>query len=405
MRTARIAGVLLILGPLLVAPPAHAAGNVVAFAAPAPGQAGLAVGFDAAGALRVVSCAAPGCAIERGREVPFPAELRPAIANAQFSVVGIGEGRRAVVVSLTESAPTRAWSAVLAGALGAGEPSLVFAGYTGFTAGEDGMRRGKRVDISPPDESGARRIVIGDIQEDLSLCGRPAVLAPQLLASADLKLHPAKVQRLSIEERERARQVDAVRLSPGAAPGTPVGVLRAIAATSAIGSPGALTDGNPETTWAENRGGSGRGEFVLLNAPPELPISGLNVQIRPAAATLEHGAAPREFWIASARDLVHVTMPEDAWKHPGASYGVKLEPPLQGDCLALVTESAFDESAPARVTFAEISPQTEFDSASVPALVAALAGGGERAQAAEAVLRAIGQPGFERGRGRLRLPR
>ena len=87
-------------------------------------------------------------------------------------------------------------------------------------------------------------------------------------------------------------------------------------------------------------------------------------------------------------------MPEDAWKFPGAHYSVKLEPPLQGDCLALVTESAFDENPKARVTFAELSARTEFDAASVSALVAALAGGGERAQAAAAVLRALGQPGL-----------
>lgn len=369
--------------------------GVVAFAQPGAGQAGMAVGFDAAGALRAVSCAAPGCSIERGQEVAFPAELRPAISNAQFSVVGIGDGRRAIVVAVSDAKSARSWSAVLVGSLGAGEPSLVFSGFTGFTAGEDGTRRGKRVDISPADENGARRIVVGDVQEDLSLCGRPALLAPQLLASSDLKLHPAKVQRLTIEERERARTVTAVRVAATDAPSAAFGVLHAVAATSAIGSPGALTDGNPETAWAENRGGSGKGEFVLLNAPPELPISGLDLLIRSLNAKPESGVAPREFWIAGNHDLFHVTMPEDAWKFPGAHYSVKLDPPLQGDCLALVTESAFDERPKARVTFAELAARTEFDASSVPALVAALAGGGERAQAAEAVLRVVGQPGFD----------
>lgn len=376
--------------------PARAAAPVVAFAQPGTGQAGMAVGFDAAGALRAVSCAAPGCSIERGTEVSFPAELRPSIANAQFSVVGIGAGRRAIVVSVTEPKTTRAWSALLVGALASGEPKLIFSGFTGFTAGEDGTRRGQRLEISPPDEQGARRIVVGDVQEDVSLCGRSALLAPQLLSSADLKLHPAKVQRLSIEERERARQVTATRVTgDAAASGLGRGVLRAVAASSAVGSPGALTDGNPETTWGENRGGSGRGEFVLLHAPPELPVSGLDFVIRPEKAKVENGVAPRVFWLAGDRELVEVTMPEDAWKFPGAHYRVKLEPPLQGDCLALVTESAFDEGPKAQVTFAELNAQSEFDAASIPALVAALAGGGERAQAAEAVLRVAGQPGYD----------
>jgi len=396
LKTRVFAGFVGLLSGTLHALPARAAGtSVVAFAAPGNGQAGLAVGFDAAGALRMAPCAAKGCSIERGTEVTFPAELRPAIPNAQFSVVGIGEERRAIVVSVSDTRAAKSWSAVLVGGLAAGAPAVIFAGFTGFTAGEDGTKRGQRVEISPPDESGARRIVIGEVQEDLSLCGRPALLAPQLLLSTDLKLHPAKVQRLSVEERESARQVTAVRVAPSDAPATAFGVLRAVAATSAVGSPSALTDGNLETTWAENRSGAGRGEFVLLNSPPELPISGLDVLIRPATAKVEAGVAPRVFWLASTRGLVQVTMPEDAWKFPGAHYSVKLDPPLQGDCLALVTESAFDENPKARVTFAELGARTEFDAASVPALVAALAGGGERAQAAAAVLRVVGQPGYE----------
>jgi len=396
LRARVFAGFVGLLSGALLAQRAHAATTgVVAFAPPGAGQSGLAVGFDAAGALRMTACAAKGCSIERGTEIMFPAELRPGIANAQFSVVGIGEGRRAIVVSVTDARAARSWSAVLTGGLGAAAPNQIFAGFTGFTAGEDGMRRGQRVEISPPDDNGARRILVGDVQEDLSLCGRPALLAPQLLSSRDLKLHAAKVQRLSVEEREGARQVTAVRVAPGEPTVATVGVLRAVAATSAVGSPGALTDGNPETTWAENRGGSGRGEFVLFNAPPELPLSGLDLSIRPATAKVEAGVAPRVFWLASNRGLVEVTMPDDAWKFPGAHYSVKLDPPLQGDCLALVTESAFDENPNARVTFAELGARTEFDASSIPALVAALAGGGERAQGAAAVLRVLGQPGFE----------
>ncbi|MEP7050606.1 MAG: HEAT repeat domain-containing protein [Pseudomonadota bacterium] len=378
----------------LVASHAAAAPPVVAFAPPGAGQAGLGVGFDAAGALRAATCATAACAIERGTEIPFPAEMRAAIPSVQFSVVGIGAGRRAVVVTANEAKTGRAWSAVVVGPLGAGEPRLIFSGFTGFVVGEDGLRRGKRVDISGPDEDGARRIVVGDIQEDLSLCGRPAVLAPLLLANTDLKLHPAKVQRLSVEERERARDVTAVRAPASeAAPG--FGLLHAVAATSAVGSPSALSDGNPQTSWAENRGGAGRGEFVLFNAPSELPISGLDLWIRPATAAVVDGVAPREFWLASEHELLKVTMPEDAWKFPGARYTIPLDPPLQGSCLALVTESAFDENPRARVTFSELRARTEFDTSSVPALVAALAGGGERAQAAEAVLRVLGQPAFE----------
>ena len=393
LRAPLLVGFGVLLSGTLNASAARAAARVVAVAEAGAGQAKLAVGFDAAGALRASVCNTPTCDIERGTEIAFPAELRPAINGAQFSVVGIGAGHRAIVVSL--SAAQRAWSAVLVAPLGGGEPSLIFSGITGFSAGEDGMRRGKRVEISEPVEDGARRIVVGDVQEDLTLCGRPALLAPQLLANTDLKLHPAKVQRLSVAEREGARRVTATRVLPGQPTPPGFGVLRAVAASSAVGSPGALTDGNLETTWAENRGGAGRGEFVLLNSPPELPISGLDLVLRPPLAKVENGVAPREFWLAANHELIGVTMPEDAWKFPGAHYSVKLDPPLQSDCLALVTESAFDEGPNVRVTFAELGAKSEFDAASVPALVAALAGGGERAQAAESVLRVVGQPGYE----------
>jgi len=67
------------------------------------------------------------------------------------------------------------------------------------------------------------------------LCGRPALLH-QSSADTDLKLHPAKVQRLSVAEREHARRVTAVRADCEPA-GTPFAVLRAVAATSAVGKP------------------------------------------------------------------------------------------------------------------------------------------------------------------------
>ncbi len=379
---------------MLSATLARSAPRVVAFAAPGPGQSGLGVGFDAAGALRAATCETSECSIERGVEVTFPSVLRPAIPSAQFAVVGIGLGRRAIVASVTDAKSARAWSAVLVAPLGGGAPRLIFAGFTGLSAGEEGTRRGQQVEISEADETGARRIVVGELEEDLSLCGRPTLLAPKVLASSDLELHPAKLQRLGAEERASARHVPAGR-EPAGAPPAGSGLLRAVAASSAVGSPDALTDGDPQTTWAENRGGAGRGEFVLLDAPPELPLTGLDLWIRPVLGQPLNGVAPKTFWLATSHALVEVSMPEDAWRYPGARYGVRLDPPLQGDCLALVSESAFDERPQARVTFAELRAKSEFDEAPVPALVAALAGGGERAQAAEAVLRVSGQPGFD----------
>src|SRR6185503_700542 len=179
------------------------------------------------------------------------------------------------------------------------------------------------------------------------------------------------------------------------APAAASGLLRAVAASSAIGSPAALTDGDPETTWAENRGGDGRGEFVLMNAPADLPLIGFELAIRPPKTASPGGAAPRELWIATSRELFHVTLPDDGWKTPGARYEVTLDKPVQSDCFALITESSYDTTPGAKVTVAELRARTEFDAAAVQNLIGALAGGGERAQAAAAVLRASGEPAYQ----------
>jgi hypothetical protein len=377
---------------LFLARPARAAG-VVAFAKPGNGQAGMVVGFDSVGVLRATSCPTATCALQGGTEVAYPPELRTAVAGAALAVVGIGDERRAVVVTL-KGAGGLTWQALLVAPLSGGAPELIFSGVTGYAEGADGTRRGKRLEISEPDATGARTILVGDISEDLSLCGRPAILSPKLLATSDLKLHSAKVQRLSLAEREQARAVTATRTSREQ-PARAGGLLHARVASSAVGLPGSLTDGDPDTSWAENTSGAGKGEFVLLSAPSTLPIVGVELTIRGPHAAPPHGVAPREFWLASTHDLVKVTMPEDAWQHPGESYSVALEPPFSGNCLALVTETAFNDTPLAQVTFSELRAVTQFDSMAPAELAAALAGGGERAEAAAAVLGTQGAPGFE----------
>ena len=358
------------------------------------GQPGLSVGFDAGGSLRAAACAAPPCALPQGREIALPAEARALAHTSELSALRLAPGRHAVVVRIADPKRQREWVAVVAAPLGGGPPFVAFEGWTGLVEGEYGLRRGPMVIVSEPDEKGQRQIAIGEQREDIGLCGRPTILAPQLLAAKDMKLHPAKVQRLTEAELERAEALTAERLGDSAGAGG-YSILRAVAASSAVGDPKALTDGDPNTTWSENRGGSGRGEFVRMLAPGDLPITGFELVIRPPEAVVEHGAAPRELYIATTDRLLRVRMPEDAWQHPGARYGVTLARPLTTDCVALITESAYSEAPNARVTFAELAARTEFDDSAIEGLVGALAGGGERAQSAASALRAIGRPGFE----------
>jgi HEAT repeats len=341
------------------------------------------------GDVVAATCAAAPCnagAVSLG----VPAELRGKAARAE--VVLLGSGRRAVVVTVSEGA--KKFQAVVAAPLAAGAPKVLFAGLVGLTQGQDGTRSGAMVQVSEPDADGTRRVLVGEQHEGVSLCGRPTILAPQLVNPQDLELHAAKVQRLSVAEREAARQVTAVRVPDGEASQGARSVLAALVASSAVGSPQALTDGDPETTWSEDVGGAGKGEFVVMHAPPELPIAGLELSIRPKAAALADGAAPERLFLAGPREVVAVTLPEDAWKSPGARYRVKLEPPLQSSCLSLVLDTSFDQSKTAKVTLAEVSVLSELGEAQLPALVATLAGGGQRAEASKALLVAGGPPAF-----------
>lgn len=354
----------------------------------AGGQQALSI-FLAKGELMAASCAGPPCsagAVSLG----LPSELRAKPARAE--VVSLGLGRRAVVVSVDDG--PRTYRAVVAAPLTPGSPKVAFAGRTGLLSGEDGLRSGPMVQVSEADGEGVRRVLVGEQNEGVSLCGRPTILAPRLLSAQDLELHAAKVQRLSVSERDHARQVKATRVPDAEPSRAAASVLSVLAASSAIGSPQALTDGDPETTWSENVGGAGKGEFVVMRAPPELAISGLELTLRPKQRSVDNGAAPQRLFIAGPRDVVEVTLPEDGWKSPGARYHVALEPALQSSCLALVLDAAFDASAKAAVTLAEVSVLSELSAGALPELVAALAGGGQRAESAKPLLAAGGPAAF-----------
>lgn len=364
---------------------------VVASAPAGARQRALSVGFTQAGRLKAATCSRPPCSLRGGLDLAVPPAAKAHAARGSLSVVPIGAGRHAIVVRLPDPARSLDWQAVVAAPLHGSAPRVVFSGWTGLQPSPDGVRRGKMVMISAPGPDGTRRIAIGEQSEDLELCGRPAILAPQLLDAEDLKLHPALVQRLSAAERARAQDVTARRLASDAPP--PVaGLLHAIGASSAVGLPSALTDGNPKTTWAENRGGAGRGEFVVMNAPGTLPLSGFEVTIRPPHATSQHGVAPRQFWIATDHQLFRVLMPEDAWQHPGARYLIALAHPVKTDCVALVVDSAYGHDPAERVTFAELAARSAIDTDKLPTLIAALRRGGASATAAAALLSSLGKP-------------
>jgi HEAT repeat protein len=383
----------LAIAPLLLAASTQAlAAATPALAKAGDGQQALAVGFDDKGTLRAAPCTTQPCSLAGGVDLGVPGDYAGRAQQTTLSVVPLGRDRRAVVVTIPSALPDRAWQAVVAAPLGGGAPLVLFAGETGWVSGPDGERRGPRVEVSERDEDGARHVLVGEQWENLSLCGRPAILSPTLLDARTMKLARAKVQRLSAEERASATPLVAEPISGSAVVGPPL--LRATGATSATGDPHALSDGKPETAWSENVSGGGKGEFVRLDVPGDLPLQSVELVFQPTSGAPAKGTAPRELWLVAAKNVYKVTIPGTPWQ-PGARYAVKFDKPLVGDCLALVLESAVDESRDAVVTVAEISAQTQFGDADVKALVAALSGGAERAQDARRILQTLGQPAYE----------
>lgn len=370
---------------------AQAAANPVT--APAGrGQQALAVSV-VSGGLRLHLCARAPCDAASGTPHSLPAEVAPLLDAASLTVLPLGEGRHVVHLVVPDPAQRRAYEMLLAAPLAGQTPLVVFEGFTGLVTGQEGEREGPMVFVSDATDGGDRRVVVGKQYESITLCGRPTVLAPNILNPADLKLYPAKVQRLTPTERNHAQRLKAERLGPETRLGPPV--LTALGASSAVGAPQSLTDGDLTTTWAENRGAEGRGEFVTFSAPPQLPISGFDFVVRPPIETPPAaGAAASEFWLALPDRVINVALPDDAWQAPGAAYRVKFDAPIQTDCVALVIESTRAKGRDVQVTFSEITAVSEFDSRDLPGLVGALAGGGERAEAAKTVLMSGGPIAF-----------
>lgn len=360
------------------------------------GQAQLAVGLDSGKLLARVCSVGTPCTPSGGLDLALPPSLNA--ATVSVAVLEL-EGQREVVhVRAPGPSVETAWEALVAAPTRGRAPLVIFSGSTGLVAGEYGLRRGPMLQISDGDAAGTRRLVVGTRQEDVSICGRPTVLAPKMLVPSGFELRPAKVQRLSPAERERAARIVARRLPEGPPPPAPL-LLRATAASSALGDPKALTDGDLSTTWTENRGGAGRGEFVVMLAPERVPLQGFELGVRPApdapGGPPANAAAPRELWLATTGELYHVTLPEDAWAQPGARYEVPLPSPVNTDCVALVIESAHSSLKDPQVTLAEISARTAFTEQSVPELVTALRGGDANAVAAGVVLSTLGDPAYE----------
>jgi HEAT repeat protein len=377
--------------PLLVMalPASSAAAEDGAVAPSGGGQALLAVKWLGSG-LAYRACAQAPCAPGTSDPVVQP-PVGVAVQDVVLETVAIGGGRHAVYAHSPSFA-----ALITAVPGGAPQAKVLWSGPIGFIKGEPGEQYGDWLEVTEPDEQKNVRVLLGEVREEISICGRRSILSPKVLDPKDLAFKGARVQRLRRDERQKAPVLPAVPGSPVVTPGGQV--LRGAAASSAIGNPGALTDGDPESSWSENRGGEGAGEFLRMNAPEQVAITSLSIVVRPPTKEVPKGAAPRKVWLATEDALFGVTFSEDPWAHAGTSYDVKFPAPLKTRCLAVVLDEAYAKgpSPDVNVTIAEITAHTEFDGKIDPAeLAGALAGGQERARMAAALLARGGEPAYE----------
>jgi HEAT repeat protein len=379
----------------LVTPMASA--GVDALAPAGGGLGSLAVRVDLPGSrVFYATCAQAPCSVSAQSPsvaITLNRATLPDATEVATEVVSISGGKSLIHVRIPTRGASDPSAPAWEGLFAAGTPPL-FAGVTGYSRGEPGERTGtalRRVDLGP-----TLMLVQGDIREDLRICGDAATLLhPEGLNSA-LAWQGATWQRLEAPRREKASSV-AASLRGGAPADLPLAqLLAAEGASTAIGAPKALVDGDLETTWSEARPGQGQGEFVLFHAPHEVPITRFALVVAPKTPRAE-GAAPRTFYLATDAALFEVTMPEDAWTHPGAAYDVPLPEPVTTSCVALVLGDAYLRGNPKpEVTVTELYAYSAFDApgANLDRVVQALTGGGPRAEAAAGVLKRAGAAGL-----------
>ena len=395
---ARAAPILLLL---LFAPP-----NAVAdtrAVAPAGG------GF---GALEVRLDLSSKALIANGRTIPIDPRAIGEGVDATAEVVAIGQDRTVVHATVRPkdagasadgaslrlitppsadvlSAPPErgrndiAWEAIVS----AGKAEPIFAGMTGFLAGDVGERTGTAVQIVP---NGATSFVlVGAIREDRTICGQEQTLIdPQALYPASLDLRPATVQRLSPAERLGAQQI----LATDAPKSDPPLARLLLARGSSVGQTRgeALTDGKVETVWSERRTGAGMGEFVVMAAPKEVPIARMQIVVAPPKPD-KNGAAPKTFFLVTDRNVFEVALPQDAWGKPAEAYEIAFPHPIEASCIALVLSDAYARGlAHPDVSIAELSAYSEFDARGASLDDVAKRLSGERGLAAKNVLERAG---------------
>src|SRR5688572_18374330 len=181
--------------PVLVvassAPTAAADDGIVV---PAGGGQALLAAKWLGGGLAYRACAQAPCAPTTGDPV-VQLPLGVAEQNVVLETIAIGGGRRAVY------AHSPAFATLLVAVPG-GTPQakVLWSGPIGFNKGEPGEQYGDWLEVTEPDEQKNVRVLLGEVREDISICGRPSILSPKVLDPKELTFKGARVQRLRRDE-------------------------------------------------------------------------------------------------------------------------------------------------------------------------------------------------------------
>ncbi|MBK9266407.1 MAG: HEAT repeat domain-containing protein [Polyangiaceae bacterium] len=339
-----------------------------------------------------------GCSPTGGTSMDVPADAAALIKKgARFDALKLAGGRHVVRVVADGSSGERFTMLLAAPPAGKGEtPIAIWSGFTGQSKGEYGEERVNVVVEEKLDDG--LRIIVGEHRNDVTMCGRPALVAARDVDPATMTLRRgASVQSLSEADRAAAVKLTA-KLVTDPRPLPVVSLLRAQTASSAVGKAiGTLTDGDLETAWSEAKTGIGRGEFASMSSSSDIAISSLEFVVRPPTTDVTAGAAPKVFYLATSDKLFEVTLPEDAWRKAGARFEISFPNELSTSCLSLVLDSAFAPASAdsARVTIAEVVARTSLDDRTPEALVELLSGGQPRSKAAAALLERAGKAGAD----------
>ena len=359
------------------------------------GQSALAVGLSAGG-LRLRVCPGANCSLAGSTNIPLPDEVQAHVALAQLTVLKVARGRRVLHVRLKAPKSERAWEAVVAAPTGGGSKAkILFADWTGLMTGPPGDRRGPMV-VAHKEKRGGSFVAIGSQREEVSLCGRSAMLGVKVV-TRDLGIQRARVPRLGPEEMRTAPRLMAEAIEAPAASA----LLRARVASSAKTSPQALTDGRLDTAWIEQRRGTGRGEFVVMDAPSELKISGFDFSLAPRELALSADAKkqivepPLSFWILGDQRAVRVDVPKNQ-KAKGQHFRVTLPKPWSTECVAVVLDKAASRDPKVAVGLAEFQARSSLAASSNDELVTLLDAGGAKGRAASRSLRGRGAEAADR---------